>query len=87
MGKHIQDIAARYIIPRITVDGAEMFASGETVFGEGHTHHAVSSLDKYERVALEPNAGSTDELQTNEYPRTVVMRFTLSSTSYTRNLY
>ena len=37
--KHIRDIAARYIIPGETADGAMMFIPAEAVFAELHAHH------------------------------------------------
>lgn len=37
--KHIRDIAARYIIPGETADGAMMFIPAEAVFAEIHAHH------------------------------------------------
>jgi DNA recombination protein RmuC len=37
--KHIDDIAARYIIPGETSDGAVMFIPAEAVFAEIHAHH------------------------------------------------
>lgn len=38
--KHIQDIAAKYIIPGETADGAVMFIPAEAIFAEIHAHHA-----------------------------------------------
>lgn len=38
--KHIQDIAAKYIIPGETSDGAVMFIPAEAVFAEIHAHHS-----------------------------------------------
>lgn len=38
--KHIDDIAAKYIIPNHTSDGAVMFVPAEAVFAEIHAHHA-----------------------------------------------
>lgn len=38
--KHIRDIAARYIIPGVTTDGAVMFIPAEAVFAEIQAHHA-----------------------------------------------
>ncbi|MSR15925.1 MAG: DNA recombination protein RmuC [Gammaproteobacteria bacterium] len=38
--KHIQDIAARYIIPNVTADGAMMFIPAEAVFAEIQAHHS-----------------------------------------------
>ena len=38
--KYIQDIAAKYIIPGETTDGAIMFIPAEAVFAEIHAHHA-----------------------------------------------
>lgn len=38
--KHIRDIAARYIIPGVTSDGAVMFIPAEAVFAEVQAHHA-----------------------------------------------
>ncbi len=37
--KHIKDIAARYIIPNVTADGAVMFIPAEAVFAEIQAHH------------------------------------------------
>ncbi len=37
--KHIQDIAAKYIIPGTTADGAVMFIPAEAVFAEIQSHH------------------------------------------------
>lgn len=37
--KHIQDIAAKYIIPEETAEGAVMFIPAEAVFAEIHAHH------------------------------------------------
>jgi len=37
--KHIRDIAARYIVPGITTDGAVMFIPAEAIFAEVHAHH------------------------------------------------
>ncbi len=37
--KHIRDIAAKYIIPGETADGAMMFIPAEAVFAELHAHH------------------------------------------------
>ncbi len=37
--KHIRDIAARYIIPGVTTDGAVMFIPAEAVFAEIQAHH------------------------------------------------
>ncbi len=37
--KHIRDIAARYIIPGVTGDGAIMFIPAEAVFAEIQAHH------------------------------------------------
>jgi DNA recombination protein RmuC len=37
--KHIADIAAKYIIPGQTSDGAMMFVPAEAVFAEIHAHH------------------------------------------------
>ena len=37
--KHINDIAAKYIIPGTTSDGAIMFIPAEAVFAEIHAHH------------------------------------------------
>jgi len=37
--KHIKDIAAKYIIPGETSDGAMMFIPAEAVFAEVHAHH------------------------------------------------
>jgi DNA recombination protein RmuC len=37
--KHIRDIAARYIIPGVTADGAIMFIPAEAVFAEVQAHH------------------------------------------------
>lgn len=39
IGKHIQDIASRYIIPGTTSDGAVMFIPAEAVFAEIQAHH------------------------------------------------
>ncbi|MEW6313408.1 MAG: DNA recombination protein RmuC [Pseudomonadota bacterium] len=38
--KHVDDIAAKYIIPNETSDGAVMFVPAEAVFAEIHAHHA-----------------------------------------------
>lgn len=37
--KHVDDIAAKYIIPNITSDGAVMFVPAEAVFAEIHAYH------------------------------------------------
>ena len=37
--KHIDDIAAKYIIPGVTSDGAVMFVPAEAVFAEIHAYH------------------------------------------------
>lgn len=37
--KHIRDIAARYIVPNVTADGAIMFIPAEAVFAEIQGHH------------------------------------------------
>ncbi len=37
--KHIKDIAAKYIIPGVTSDGAMMFIPAEAVFAEIHGHY------------------------------------------------
>lgn len=37
--KHIDDIAAKYIVPNETADGAVMFVPAEAVFAEIHGHH------------------------------------------------
>ena len=37
--KHIDDIAAKYIIPNVTSDGAVMFVPAEAVFAEIHAYH------------------------------------------------
>jgi DNA recombination protein RmuC len=37
--KHVEDIAARYIIPGETSDGAVMFVPAEAVFAEIHAYH------------------------------------------------
>ena len=37
--KHIRDIAARYIIPGTTADGAMMFIPAEAIFAEIQAHH------------------------------------------------
>ena len=37
--KHIRDIAAKYIIPGVTSDGAVMFIPAEAVFAEIHAHY------------------------------------------------
>jgi DNA recombination protein RmuC len=37
--KHIRDIAARYILPGVTADGAVMFIPAEAVFAEVQAHH------------------------------------------------
>lgn len=39
MGKHVADIAERYIIEGSTADGAIMFLPSEAVFAELHAHH------------------------------------------------
>ncbi len=39
--KHIDDIAAKYIIPHETSDGAVMFVPAEAVFAEIHGYHAA----------------------------------------------
>lgn len=38
--KHVDDIAAKYIIPNVTSDGAVMFIPAEAVFAEIHAYHA-----------------------------------------------
>ncbi len=38
--KHIDDIAAKYIISNVTSDGAVMFVPAEAVFAEIHAYHA-----------------------------------------------
>jgi DNA recombination protein RmuC len=38
--KHVDDIAAKYIIPNVTSDGAVMFVPAEAVFAEIHARHA-----------------------------------------------
>lgn len=38
--KHVDDIAAKYIIPNVTSDGAVMFVPAEAVFAEIHAYHA-----------------------------------------------
>ncbi|MFO1319988.1 MAG: DNA recombination protein RmuC [Burkholderiales bacterium] len=38
--KHVDDIAARYILPGHTSEGAVMFLPAEAVFAEIHAHHA-----------------------------------------------
>jgi DNA recombination protein RmuC len=38
--KHVEDIAAKYIIPGETSDGAVMFVPAEAVFAEIHAYHA-----------------------------------------------
>lgn len=38
--KHIDDIAAKYIIANVTSDGAVMFVPAEAVFAEIHAYHA-----------------------------------------------
>ena len=37
--KHVDDIANKYIIPKVTSDGAVMFVPAEAVFAEIHAHH------------------------------------------------
>ena len=37
--KHVDDIAAKYIIPDVTSDGAVMFIPAEAVFAEIHAYH------------------------------------------------
>lgn len=37
--KHVDDIAAKYIIPNVTSDGAVMFVPAEAVFAEIHAYH------------------------------------------------
>ena len=37
--KHVDDIAAKYIIPNVTSDGAVMFIPAEAVFAEIHAYH------------------------------------------------
>jgi DNA recombination protein RmuC len=37
--KHIRDIAAKYIVPNVTADGAIMFIPAEAVFAEIQGHH------------------------------------------------
>ncbi len=37
--KHVDDIAAKYIIPDVTSDGAVMFVPAEAVFAEIHAYH------------------------------------------------
>ena len=39
IGKHIQDISSKYIIPGTTSDGAMMFIPAEAVFAEIHAHY------------------------------------------------
>src|SRR5574340_132937 len=38
--KHVDDIAAKYIVPNETSDGAVMFVPAEAVFAEIHAYHA-----------------------------------------------
>jgi DNA recombination protein RmuC len=38
--KHVDDIADKYIIPKVTSDGAVMFVPAEAVFAEIHGHHS-----------------------------------------------
>lgn len=38
--KHVDDIAAKYIIPNVTSDGAVMFVPAEAVFAEIHAYHS-----------------------------------------------
>jgi DNA recombination protein RmuC len=38
--KHVDDIAAKYIVPEVTSDGAVMFVPAEAVFAEIHAYHA-----------------------------------------------
>ncbi len=38
--KHVDDIAAKYIIPNVTSDGAVMFVPAEAVFAEIHAYNA-----------------------------------------------
>ena len=37
--KHVDDIAAKYIVPNVTSDGAVMFIPAEAVFAEIHAYH------------------------------------------------
>lgn len=37
--KHVDDIANKYILPKVTSDGAVMFIPAEAVFAEIHAHH------------------------------------------------
>ena len=51
VGKHIADIAERYIIEGETADGAIMFLPSEAVFAELHAHHPdLVSLGQRKRV-------------------------------------
>jgi DNA recombination protein RmuC len=38
--KHVDDIAAKYIVPEVTSNGAVMFVPAEAVFAEIYAHHA-----------------------------------------------
>lgn len=51
--KHVDDIAAKYIIPNVTSDGAVMFIPAEAVFAEIHAYHPeVITYAMHKRVWL-----------------------------------
>ncbi len=51
--KHVDDIAAKYIIPNVTSDGAVMFIPAEAVFAEIHAYHPeIIDYDMNKRVWL-----------------------------------